>query len=305
MNIWLHEASLSQHTGRRSLLANDSIILESTQWHVLPLATEADIALVAMIELRAIITRNRQIHSAFQSVPSQIGLHCYLDRCEHDLASWSRHWLSSKSKTLTIRLELGPLYVHHSIVQLATLLFQVPQSMTNPASSRALLMIYHNCVGYMDYFGRLLPPQRLAKCYNSTFVSASYIVILSLRLAQSSLSTVPIDKEVLLSLAKKVINSIREASKVCFQNASLPYADFLEKALKLTEDNEEDTFAANGPTPDTNNAQTQSHEIQDIDFGIPLDYMNFYLEDASLLAWAQSLLSSSTTDESPSYQSVP
>lgn len=311
MNLWLHEASLSQHTGRRSLLTHDSIIIESKQWHVQPLATQVDVALVAMIELRSTNHQVRTMYTALQDDfhSSQVTLRCYLDRCEHDLKDWSRRWLqtsqshhgaSTTTLSPTMRLELGPLYFHHSLVQLTILLFQRPNLLSQSICSRTLTLIYSNCIEYLDKFVLLLPPNRLAKCYNSMFVSATYIVVVSLRLARLCKSYPIIDQDLIFKLTTNVIKCIKEASSTGAQpNTGQSCADFLQKLLSLHQGMSSIESPAKMSLDNHDDAAITSNlGFQDVE-----DY-TFYLDDAELLTWAQSMLAPTGSSEQESFQQL-
>ncbi len=88
INLWLHEFSLAQHTGRQSMLSEQDLFRACGQWHLDRLACYTDTALVAMVELRTIIKRNRQL---FRLLPPG-NERFYARHCEHDLDSWSQRW---------------------------------------------------------------------------------------------------------------------------------------------------------------------------------------------------------------------
>lgn len=228
INLWLHDFSLSQHTGRQSILAEHNLFKACSQWHLDPLAYYTDTALVSMVELRTIIRHNRQL---FRVLPPG-NEPFYIRQCKDDLHLWSRTWSDSASPAATSmpRLELSRLYVSHALVQLLGL---VLHHRTSSHWMPGIVMdLYEACSDYLDAFLQRLPAQRLLYCYNSMWVAASYQVVVALRLVQLSSRFTFIDRARLLQQCQGIRDCTLEAAQRSHTGAAAHcYARFLDGIL--------------------------------------------------------------------------
>lgn len=235
INVWLHEFSLAQHTGRKSILAEQDIFAVCKKWHCHPFACYTDTALVSMVELRTIIKRNRQL---FHRLPPN-GELFYIEQCKSDLDSWSRAWCTTgESSSSMPRLELASLYVSHAMVQLLGLvLHNIPASHW---MSTMIVDLYESCNTYLDAFPNRLPPNKLIYCYNSMFVAASYESIVAIRLTQLASRFTFIDANAMRSRCQRVWKCLTEAANMSSKDtAANCYARFLEGVLRAPSMQEE------------------------------------------------------------------
>lgn len=228
INVWLHEFSLAQHTGRKSILAEQDIFAACKEWHRHPMACYTDTALISMVELRTIIKKNRQL---FHRLPPN-GELFYIEQCKSDLDSWSRAWCTSgESSSSMPRLELASLYVSHAMVQLLGLVLH-----NMPAShwmSTMIVDLYESCSTYLDAFPNRLPSNKLIYCYNSMFVAATYESIVAIRLTQLASRFTFIDANAMRARCHRVWNCLTEAANLSSKNtAANCYARFLEGVLR-------------------------------------------------------------------------
>lgn len=230
INLWLHEFSLAQHTGRQSILAEQDLFSSCRNWHRHPLAHYTDVALVSMVELRTIIKKNR---SLFRLLPPGNEIF-FVEQCKTQIEAWSRSWFDDRSSVDSIpRLELSQLYVNHALVQLLGLaLHHQPQSEWPPS---IVLDLYEACGTYLDVFPQRLPSHRLLYCYNSMWVAASYQVIVAIRLAQLRSSFAFIDGDMLLQKCQRVHACIASAAEVSAPGtAAHCYERFLDGVLRTS-----------------------------------------------------------------------
>ncbi|GAC93240.1 hypothetical protein PHSY_000804 [Pseudozyma hubeiensis SY62] len=230
INLWLHEFSLAQHTGRQSILAEQDLFSSCRDWHHHPLAHYTDIALVSMVELRTIIKKNRSLFRLLSPGNEMI----FAEQCKTQIEAWSRSWFNERSSIDSIpRLELSQLYVNHAFVQLLGLaLHHQPQS---EWPSSIVLDLYEACGTYLDVFPQRLPSHRLLYCYNSMWVAASYQVIVAVRLAQLGSSFAFIDGDMLLQKCQRVHACIASAAKVSAPGtAAHCYERFLDGVLRTS-----------------------------------------------------------------------
>lgn len=255
INVWLHEFSLAQHTGRKSVLAEQDIFAVCKNWHRHPLACYTDTALVSMVELRTIIKRNRQL---FHRLPPN-GELFYVEQCKSDLDAWSRAWCTTgESSSSMPRLELASLYVSHAMVQLLGLvLHNIPPSQW---MSSMILDLYESSSTYLDAFPVRLPPQKLIYCYNSMFVAASYESIVAIRLTQLASRFTFIDVNAMRSRCHRVWKCLSEAANLSSKDtAANCYARFMEGVLRTPTMQEEPAKQTKGATRQDERQQQQQH----------------------------------------------
>ncbi|KAJ7696420.1 hypothetical protein B0H17DRAFT_1197938 [Mycena rosella] len=227
INLWLHEFSLAQHTGRRSLLADQGLFPACREWYLEPHACHSDLVLVAMVELRTIVLQNRQL---YKQLPKESTSY-YVEHCKSDLKAWSRAWVSA-SKSMP-RLELATLYVNHALIQLLGLaLHNTPGAEWNPD---IILDLYQACLNYLEAFPNLLAPAKLVYCYNSMFVAATYEAAVAIRLANLAAKFGFIDVATICSLCGRVSSCLDQAAATTttIDTAARSYARFLTCILQL------------------------------------------------------------------------
>lgn len=264
INVWLHEFSLAQHTGRKSILAEQDIFAVCKKWHCHPLACYTDTALVSMVELRTIIKRNRQL---FHRLPPN-GELFYIEQCKSDLDAWSRAWCTTgESSSSMPRLELASLYVSHAMVQLLGLvLHNIPASHW---MSTMIVDLYESCSTYLDAFPKRLPPNKLIYCYNSMFVAASYEAIVAIRLTQLASRFTFIDANAMRARCQRVWKCLSEAANLSSKDtAANCYARFLEGVLCAPAMQEEQASRAkDAPTQDEHERLIDATDL----LAVPLD----------------------------------
>ncbi|TKY87876.1 hypothetical protein EX895_003457 [Sporisorium graminicola] len=250
MHIWLHEASQSQYTGRSSLLSKDPIIESSRGWHLHPEALHTDVVFVALIELRSQLAQNKDLFRLLSSrSSSETGgagstqahvdsswIRHYLDRVHRDLTSWEERWVVNPSRSAThprpLRLELGSLYICYTRMQLLSLPLQWPT--LQPAMATRIISDLHSVsIKYLEDFLDRTSPQRLAHSYNSICVTATYAVVLSLKLTKMARSYSFIQSARILTLVRRVSEYLRKAGNwTPHQNgSSLEYANYIDQLL--------------------------------------------------------------------------
>lgn len=298
INLWLHEVSLAQHTGRRSVVVEQPLASVCQRWHLAPYACAADRALVSMVELRTLAMRNRRLHDQLRraAMPTDHGgaTACYVERCRADLAAWSRAWLDDPCSATMPRLELATLYVDHALVQLLGLALHH----LAPAEWAAdiILSLYEACLGYLAAFPQLLPPAKLVHCYNSFFVAASYQTAVAMRLADLAPRFGFVDVARIRRLCDGVVACLEgaAAASASASTAAHSYARFVRNILQpqrrsvspCRPTNEGAAMAINTPslavtaTATTTTTTTAATPLFDIDSS------SLGFENLEWLAWA-------------------
>lgn len=272
MHIWLHEASSSQYTGRVSLLAKDPIIDASQNWHLHPEALHTDVVFVALIQLRTLLAQNKELFRLLSSrdnasmqatngrayeysretankrakfshkpyMPTADAhsswIRHYLDRCHRDLTSWEERWVNgaarSGSQPRPLRLELGSLYICYARMQLLSLPLQSP-SLQQSLTTRIVSDLHTVSMRYLEDFLERTSPQRLAYSYNSICVTATYAVVIALKLTRLAPSYSFINSQRILHFVTQVSKYLREGGNLTeHQNgSSLSYARYIDQML--------------------------------------------------------------------------
>ncbi|TKY90001.1 hypothetical protein EX895_001299 [Sporisorium graminicola] len=250
LNLWLHEFSLAQHTGRHSILAEQDLFSSCRDWHLDPLARDSDVALVSMVELRTIIKRNRHL---FSLLPPGNDLF-YAEQCKSQLRTWSQTWQNALPLSASIsRLELSRLYVSHALVQLLGLVLHHQAKSQWPPS--IVMDLYEASSTYLDVFPQRLAADRLVYCYNSMWVAASYQVIVAVRLAQLSSTFTFIDGTRLLQQCYRVYDCFSRAANQSIEStAPHCYLRFLGGVLR--------SLSHDAPPGATEEADTVSSSLE-------------------------------------------
>lgn len=285
MHIWLHEASSSQYTGRVSLLAKDPIIDASRNWHHHPEALHTDVVFVALIQLRTLLAQNKELFRLLSSrdtasmqatngqaydysrdPPNKRAKHShkaedsatdgdsswirhYLDRCHRDLTSWEERWVvgavRSGSQPRPLRLELGSLYICYARMQLLSLPLQSP-SLQQSLTTRIVSDLHTVSMRYLEDFLERTSPQRLAYSYNSICVTATYAVVIALKLTRLAPSYPFINSQRILQFVTQVSKYLREGGNMTeHQNgSSLSYARYIDQLLD--KENSTNSNSSNG-----------------------------------------------------------
>lgn len=243
INVWLHEFSLAQHTGRRAILAEQDLFTVCRSWHTHPLACYTDTALVSMVELRTIVKRNRLLYKQLPRGSESF----YVEQCKSDLDSWSRVWASSPTTSSMPRLELSSLYVNHALVQLLGLALH--NQPTSEWMSSIILDLYNACSAYLDAYPSRLPPEKLLYCYNSMFVAATYEAIVAIRLTKLASRFTFIDPVALRARCHRVWSCLAEVAMLSSSDTPARcYARFLEGVLRPSGPTEHATEPEADPT---------------------------------------------------------
>ncbi|GAC93179.1 hypothetical protein PHSY_000742 [Pseudozyma hubeiensis SY62] len=259
MHVWLHEASSSQYTGRVSLLSKDPIVESSRGWHLHPEALHTDVVFVALIELRSQLSQNKELFRLLSgrcapisnnqpSMPSQAStaaaeldsswIRHYLDRCHRDLSSWEERWVvnpsHSSSHPRPLRFELGSLYICYARMQLLSLPLQWPTLQPSMAT-RIVSDLHSVSIKYLEDFLDRTSPQRLAHSYNSICVTATYAVVIALKLTKLAPAYSFIHSSKIIKLVTRVSDYLRKAGNwTPHQNgSSLSYAKYIDQLLDM------------------------------------------------------------------------
>ncbi|SJX62400.1 uncharacterized protein SRS1_21016 [Sporisorium reilianum f. sp. reilianum] len=250
MHIWLHEASSSQYTGRASLLSKDPVIESSRGWHLHPEALHTDVVFVALIELRSQLAQNKELFRLLSSRSSSTSsgpdsasaeadsswMRHYLDRFHRDLTSWEERWVTNPLRSATnprpLRFQLGSLYICYAHMQLLSLPLQWPTLQPSMAT-RIISDLHSVSIKYLEDFLDRTSPQRLAHSYNSIFVTATYAVVVALKLIKMANSYSFIRSARILSLVRRVSDYLRKGGNwTPHQNgSSLEYAKYIDQLL--------------------------------------------------------------------------
>lgn len=264
MHIWLHEASSSQYTGRVSLLSKDPIVESSRGWHLHPEALHTDVIFVALIELRSQLAQNKEL---FRLLSSRAGpsssntasktsaasyrrsssataeadtswIRHYLDRCHRDLSSWEERWVVNPSRSVSqprpLRFELGSLYICYARMQLLSLPLQWPTLQPSMAT-RIVSDLHSVSIRYLEDFLDRTSPQRLAHSYNSICVTATYAVVIALKLTKLAPNYSFIHSARIIELVTRVSEYMRKGGNwTPHQNgSSLSYARYIDRLLDM------------------------------------------------------------------------
>lgn len=279
MHIWLHEASSSQYTGRVSLLSKDPIVESSRGWHLHPEALHTDVVFVALIELRSQLSQNKELfrllssragpssgvpHSNASSAASKAGqpslsaeadsswIWHYLDRCNRDLSSWEKRWVidpvRSASHPRPLRFELGSLYICYARMQLLSLPLQWP-TLAPSVTTHIVSDLHSVSIRYLEDFLERTSPQRLAYSYNSICVTATYAVVIALKLTKLALTYSFINSARIIELASRVSAYLREGGNwTAHQNgSSLSYARYIDQLLNMESTRQADQINPSTP----------------------------------------------------------
>jgi hypothetical protein len=218
-------------------------------------------------------------------VPSNGVIRSYLGRCRHALHLWYNQWRSSSS------FKLAPLYYRHALIQLIILPMQHAHLLTNETLSATTACIYQHCLDYMEAFLSLLQPSDLANYGNSMFISASYIVVLSLRLTNLGTSFSFIEPSTLSQLISNVISSIQSTSSFSSHQTASMYGNLLQmlfdqsKGVRIQQGDSTSTSVFD-ISDTTSYAQSQVHLSSNSTVDqISNDNTSFYFDDAELMAW--------------------
>ncbi|SPO27545.1 uncharacterized protein UTRI_10662 [Ustilago trichophora] len=265
MHIWLHEASSSQYTGRVSLLSKDPIVEFSRGWHLHPEALHTDVVFVALIELRSQLAQNKELFrllsgragpnsgnttNTTNSTTSQAAqpsssseadsawIRHYLDRCHRDLSSWEERWVVNPSRSAThprpLRLELGSLYICYARMQLLSLPLQWPTLQPSMAT-RIVSDLHSVSIRYLEDFLDRTSPQRLAHSYNSICVTATYAVVIALKLTKLAPTYSFINSARIVKLVSRVSEYLRKGGNWTSHQSgsSLSYARYIDQLLNM------------------------------------------------------------------------
>lgn len=255
MHIWLHEASSSQYTGRVSLLSKDPIVESSRGWHLHPEALHTDVVFVALIELRSQLSQNKELFRLLSSraapTPGTSSsassrsadadnswIKHYLDRCNRDLSSWEERWVVNPSHSAShprpLRFELGSLYICYARMQLLSLPLQWPTLQASMAT-RIVSDLHSVSIKYLEDFLDRTSPERLAHSYNSICVTATYAVVIALKLTKLAPSHSFINSARIIKLVTRVSVYLRQGGEFTpHQNgSSLSYAKYIEQLLDM------------------------------------------------------------------------
>ncbi|KAJ1023435.1 hypothetical protein NDA16_003052 [Ustilago loliicola] len=274
MHVWLHEASSSQYTGRVSLLSKDPIVESSRGWHLHPEALHTDVVFVALIELRSQLSQNKELfrllssraaptpnsaaangkgqssmssHTGPSSQSSDVDsswIRHFLDRCQRDLSSWEERWVVKPSQSASyprpLRFELGSLYICYARMQLLSLPLQwptLPPSMT----TRIVSDLHSVSMQYLENFLDRTSPQRLAHSYNSICVTATYAVVIALKLTKLAPTYSFINSNRITKLVTRVSEYLRKGGNwTPHQNgSSLSYARYIDRLLDMENTHQE------------------------------------------------------------------
>ncbi|SPO37635.1 uncharacterized protein PSFLO_03110 [Pseudozyma flocculosa] len=219
LNLWLSETSLSQHMGRRPTLAIDPVVKGCRHWHLDQFALPEDKAIVAVVQLRLLLSRNIELFDTLdvalppppsrgtcderdrQRTRSLSQLDFFRRTISTDLDSWLAIWTdrhvpspsSSHSNPAVAtsadgapqRLKKAKLYYWYARLMLNTL----PLKCSHLPRS-ALLPVYRDAylaaTSYLDLFLTTMVPHNLRFGHNSTIVTPTYCAIFALRLVSSS-----------------------------------------------------------------------------------------------------------------------
>lgn len=296
MHIWLHEASSSQYTGRVSLLSKDPIIESSRGWHLHPEALHTDVVFVALIEMRSQLQQNKELFrllssraapapngtgtgnksqsstsSSYAGPSSQLAdvdsswIRHFLDRCQRDLSSWEERWVVNPSQSAShprpLRFELGSLYICYARMQLLSLPLQwptLPPSMT----TRIVSDLHSVSMQYLENFLDRTSPQRLAHSYNSICVTATYAVVIALKLTKLAPTYSFIHSNRIIKLVTRVSEYLRKGGNwTPHQNgSSLSYARYIDRLLDM-----EHTHQANQANQANQSASSAERAAQNPD----------------------------------------
>ncbi|PWZ01304.1 hypothetical protein BCV70DRAFT_198733 [Testicularia cyperi] len=162
----------------------------------------------------------------------------YLDRCHRDLSSWEERWVvdpvRSGSQPRPLRLELGSLYICYGRMQLLSLPLQTT-SLQSSLITRIVSDLYTVSIRYLEDFVDRTSPQRIAHSYNSICVTATYAVVIALKLTKLAPSYPFIDSTRILHLVAQVSRYMREGGNLTpHQNgSSLSYARYIDRLLDM------------------------------------------------------------------------
>lgn len=258
MHIWLHEASSSQYTGRVSLLSKDPIVESSRGWHLHPDALHTDVVFVALIELRSQLSQNKELFRLLSSRSAHSSgdqdhkmsqastaaqadsswIRHFLDRSHRDLSSWEERWVINPSHSTSyprpLRLELGTLYICYARMQLLSLPLQWPTLQPSMAT-RIVSDLHSVSIKYLEDFLDRTSPERLAHSYNSICVTATYAVVIALKLTKLAQAYSFIHSAKIVRLVTCVSDYLRKAGNwTRHQNgSSLSYAKYIDQLLNM------------------------------------------------------------------------
>ncbi|GAC72237.1 hypothetical protein PANT_6c00137 [Moesziomyces antarcticus T-34] len=290
MHIWLHEASSSQYTGRVSLLSKDPIVESSRGWHLHPEALHTDVVFVALIELRSQLAQNKELFRMLssRSGPASNGsttasgsgsstpgsneadsswIRHYLDRCHRDLSSWEERWVVNPSRSAShprpLRFELGSLYICYARMQLLSLPLQWP-TLPPSMATRIVSDLHSVSIRYLEDFIDRTSPQRLAHSYNSICVTATYAVVIALKLTKLAATYTFINSSKIIQLVTRVSEYLRKGGNwTPHQNgSSLSYARYIDRLLDMESNSapQHQSTASNGAAQTTNrNNEAYAH----------------------------------------------
>lgn len=189
-----------------------------------------------------------------------------------------------------MQLHLSPLYYRHALIQLIILPMQQAQILTDETLSATIACIYQHCLDYMEAFVSLLPPSILAKCSNLTFISTSYIVVLSLKMTKLSKPFSFIEPATLLQYAASVVAAINTVPSLRYHQTAAMYGNLLGRLFDQCRQGT--PASASVPVsasiePDTQ----QSSEYPPVEALMSIveprsDEASFFLDDVELMAWA-------------------
>ena len=174
-NLWLFENSLSTHMGRRSTLGQDPVILGvGAGWHRAQYAIPGDEAIVALINLRRLQTKNVEFfeHSVLGNVKSdsvappslRFQLDYYRRSCSADLSAWIATYVEGEEGQ-SYRMNNGRLYASyaHLILNSYALKSTTDEALLEPIYKDS----YGAAMTYLTLFGERLHSSELVYVHNS------------------------------------------------------------------------------------------------------------------------------------------
>lgn len=174
-NLWLFENSLSTHMGRRSTLGQDPVILGvGAGWHRAQYAIPGDEAIVALINLRRLQTKNVEFfeHSVLGNVKSdsiappslRFQLDYYRRSCSADLSAWIATYVEGEEGQ-SYRMDNGRLYASyaHLILNSYALKSTTDEALLEPIYKDS----YGAAMTYLTLFAERLHSSELVYVHNS------------------------------------------------------------------------------------------------------------------------------------------
>lgn len=288
LNLYLFETSLSQHMGRRPTLASDPVVMGCAKWHLDRCAIAQDAAMVAVVQLRLLMTRNIELFENFVDVSSDnhgkiSAMHVELFRktSATDLDTWLATWINQSEVSATPdtaehshppqRLQKAKLYYWYARLILDTMALKCSH-----LGLRALRPIYidayASAMAYLDLFVNTMVPNGLLWGHNSTVVTPAYCAIFALRVTglvssgkagseQAANLHIEIDAVYTFNMVDKVIKVFEEADSVTDhrQSAAGSYAPFLAAVLLKAKSAWSDKQSQAGVTGTGQKRQKRSH----------------------------------------------